>query len=59
MALFAPGQPFGDGDCGTCKEGGLAEPPYDFHNFTSGPFSPITGSLLGIATFGIVFSAFW
>ncbi len=30
---------------------------YDFHNLTSGPFSPITGSLFGSLTFGIVSSA--
>ena len=31
---------------------------YDFHNLTSGPSLPITGSVFGSATIGIVFSAF-
>lgn len=50
-------------DVVTRKDGGLASlgPPYDstrFHSLTSGPFSPITGSVFGSLTAGMVFSAF-
>ena len=31
---------------------------YDFHNLTSGPSAPITGSVFGNLNAGIVFSAF-